>query len=287
MRSLILWSFFFVLGAGLLGCESPGPSPFPSPSPSPSPGPGSSQTGWLVAAYKIGSLPTKWGTAPQPRYLSTSPFNYGDGANIEIWGYDSYHSGGTTHKSWYFEPTGTLDHYYLKNVMTGKCLTAEGASVGASISQRRCEAGATKQIWKQELMGSWGIRLRSTLSDKCIESTGFNNGDKVQIAACLPPFPNKFNQLWFTEAQPDAPSPPHDSGKGALCDFCDPSNPVCAESGGKCVITNLGQSICGRQCSQVSPCPQGYNCTNIKLKSGYTSQCIPNNYQCSYEFIAK
>jgi hypothetical protein len=202
---------------------------------------------------------------------------------LSLW--KNNHSGGTTHKTWFFEPTGVLDRYYLKNVMTGKCLTAEALTNGATITQRRCEAGSSKQVWKLESMGQWGYRLRLVSSDRCVESTGFNNGDKVQLWDCLPPFPNKLNQLWFTEAQSGAPNPPHDSGKGALCDVCDTKNPMCSEPGGGCIIFFAqGQAFCGRQCSQTTPCPQGYDCTKI---AGKAFQCVPKNTQCSYEFIGQ
>lgn len=236
-----------------------------------------------LAAYKVGSLPTKWGANPKIKYLT----NWGD-LTGKIIDEREYHFN-PVQATWFFESSGKLDHFYLKNAGTGKCLTAAGLIDNSAVTQSHCQSGSKEQIWKLENLGSqWGYHLRSTASDKCLETTGFNDEDKVRLWECSPPSV-AMNQLWFIEAEPEAPNPPHDSGQGGLCDFCNPDgpDPGCKEPGAKCITTVVGQSYCGRACSSNSPCPQGYQCITKKQQVGSTNQCVPDNkkMECSYESI--
>jgi hypothetical protein len=248
--------------------------------------PVTAQPGWLVAPYQIGSLPTAWSSdAKKVMYLSGDPFELNNGTNVELWDYYSRHSGGKHHKTWFFEPTGVTGQYYLKNAMTGKCLSIDlskwlGLLNGDNIIEWRC-IGWPNQIWTLENLG-WGHRIRSVWSRKCIEAKGFANGDNIHQWDCLPPFPYKFNQLWFGIPVADATNPPHDSGKGLLCDVCNPKKPVCNAPGAKCLITPLHQAICGQACDSANPCPQGYTC--CKAKNAH--QCAPTKYECDYVFVA-
>lgn len=249
--------------------------------------PSTAQQNWLVAPYQIASLPTAWGsTNPKQRmFLSGDPLGFDNGTNVELWDYFSRHSGGDHHKTWFFEPTGVFSQYYLKNGMTGKCLTIDlsshlyGLKNGANIIEWRC-IGWPNQVWKMENVG-WGHRIRSVWSQKCLQTEGFNDGDNISQWTCLPSFPYNFNQLWFTIATPKALNPPHDSGKGLLCDACNPWKPVCNAPGAKCLQTPYHQYFCGQACDSANPCPQGYKCYKVKN----TYQCAPTTYECDYTFI--
>ena len=249
------------------------------------PVPGMAQPGWLVAPYQILPLPTAWSSDPKKAmYLSGDPFGFDDKTNVELWDYFSRHSGGTHHKTWFFEPTGVKDQYYLKNGMTGKCLTIDmsnwfGLLNGANVMEWRC-IGWANQIWKLESLG-WGQRIRSVWSQKCLETKGFYNGDNIYQWDCLPPFPKKLNQVWVTVAVSNALNPPQDSGKGQLCDVCNPWKPVCSAAGAKCLQTPFYQYFCGQACGSANPCPKGYKC--YKLKN--THQCAPISYECDYTFV--
>ena len=70
--------------------------------------------------------------------------------------------------------------------------------------------------------------------------------------------------------------------QGKLCDYCNPLKPECAESGAKCLVSTDYETYCGRVCSSNSSCPAGYKCAAVKLKVGYTKQCVPLDGSCYY-----
>jgi hypothetical protein len=70
------------------------------------------------------------------------------------------------------------------------------------------------------------------------------------------------------------------ASKGALCDYCNPQKPECTEPGAICVVTNTHATFCARHCSSSDPCPGGYQCMVVKLKTGSTNQCVPSDYSC-------
>lgn len=66
---------------------------------------------------------------------------------------------------------------------------------------------------------------------------------------------------------------------GELCDYCNPLNPGCKPDA-KCIVTNSHESFCGQSCES-APCPAGFNCMSIKLKTGDTTQqCVPADLSC-------
>lgn len=228
----------------------------------------------LIFKHKIGSYSAQLSRNKKERFLSTD--SYADGGNIVLMGYDYYHYGKTS-TTWAFEPTSTLNYFYLKNIRTGRCLTAKSQN----LFQNHCQLNNQNQMWKISNKGV-NISIHPLSNVKlCVESTSLVNGDKAQLKPCLPA---SKNQLWYKKSETNVPNPPHDSGKGVLCDTCNPLNPKCAQ-GGMCMITFYNQAICGQQCSQSSPCPKGYFCAKT-FKMGKTfHQCAPKTYECSYEFV--
>jgi len=115
----------------------------------------------------------------------------------------------------------------------------------------------------------------------CVELA---NGERPNtVCACY--------HFFFSPAcceRPDCVLLPGESGaicpasKGQLCDYCNPQKPECKESGAQCVITNSYETFCARACSSDEPCPPGYQCMVVKLKTGTTNQCIPSDFSCYY-----
>ncbi len=69
---------------------------------------------------------------------------------------------------------------------------------------------------------------------------------------------------------------------GGLCSYCNPQNPECTETDAQCVVTDQSETYCGQQCSNNNPCPTGYKCMELKLSSGSTYQCVPEDLSCYY-----
>jgi hypothetical protein len=68
---------------------------------------------------------------------------------------------------------------------------------------------------------------------------------------------------------------------GKLCDFCNPLEQTCVETNAKCIVTNAHETVCGQGCAS-TPCPAGFDCLDVKLKTGATKQCVPSDLSCYY-----
>jgi hypothetical protein len=88
---------------------------------------------------------------------------------------------------------------------------------------------------------------------------------------------------------PDCIVPPGANGQicpaspGALCDYCNAqAEGGCVEAGGHCIVTNSGETFCGKGCSSAQPCPPGYDCMSLSTTSGPTTQCVPADLSCFF-----
>jgi len=211
------------------------------------------------------------------------PYGFQDGDPVEQWDCNFYHMG--LQASWAFAPAGVaVDNYQIISLNSGKCLEVSQAS--GAIQQSKC-TGSDNQTWV--LPGPLPTRvtkvaIKSRFSKKCLNAVvGVQpqDGDVIDQQNCS----NVGNQLWVLSRIGDL-TPPHDSGKGQLCDACDPSASTCQTNGGKCVgISNGRQWVCGQGCGPAAPCPSGYMCSLVQTPLQPTYQCIPGlplSFQCSF-----
>jgi hypothetical protein len=89
--------------------------------------------------------------------------------------------------------------------------------------------------------------------------------------------------------RPDCIVPPGTDGQlcppspGGLCHYCNPQDKgSCIEAGAVCIVTNSSETFCGRPCSESTPCLAGYSCMTVKLPTGSTQQCVPEDFSCYY-----
>ncbi len=221
--------------------------------------------------------------------LSLDPAGgYYDGDPAQQWDCAHYHMG--LQKAWLFVPNGPYA-YQILSIHSGKCLEVKlspmgGKNNGDVLQQSKC-TGADNQNWivVNEILGL-PTAIRSVHSGKCAEvnlgsTGGKQDGDPIDQWDCVagdsqPPS----NQLWRLNPI-TAPNPPLDTGKGELCNVCNPGNPEC-KPGALCIVMLSGQSICGQSCSTAVGCPTGYTCTKM-MKLGQTYfQCVPDGNGCPF-----
>jgi len=207
---------------------------------------------------------------------------YYDGDPAEQWDCSHYHMG--LQKSWLFEPIGQLNTYRIVSIYSGKSLevktTPMGGKDNGDIAQQAKYTGGDNQKWTVITDSGGTSTITSLDSGKCLEvklgsTAGKQDGDPIEQWDCTA---GAMNQIWRLK-KVTAPNPPLDTGKGELCNVCNPAKPEC-KPGALCLVMPSGQSVCGQSCSAAVSCPAGYACTKI-TKLGQTSfQCVPTGDGC-------
>jgi len=208
------------------------------------------------------------------------PGGYYDGDPAQQW--DCSHIHMSLQGSWLLEPNAQSSTYRVISIHSGKCLEVNlsngGKNNGDIVQQSKC-TGGNNQKWSF-ISGSGGTSTITSLhSGKCLEvklgsNGGMQDGDVIEQWDCNV----AKNQIWRLK-EITAPNPPLDTGKGELCNVCNPAKPECAP-GAQCIVMPSGQSICGQSCSAVVSCPSGYTCTKMTKLGQILYQCVPTNNQC-------
>jgi hypothetical protein len=204
---------------------------------------------------------------------------YYDGDPAEQWDCSQYHMG--LQASWQFVPSGQSNTYHVISIHSGKCLEVKlssgGKNNGDIVQQSKCTWG-DNQKWIV-ITGQTSTTITSLYSGKCVEvklgsTGGLKDGDIIDQWDCT----GAKNQIWMLQPI-TAPKPPLDTGKGELCNACNPANPEC-KPGALCLIMPSGQSVCGQSCSTAVGCPTGYTCTKVTKLGQTYFQCVPTNNEC-------
>jgi len=123
-------------------------------------------------------------------------------------------------------------------LISGKCLEVNQVSGGKNIIQQSRCTGGDNQAWV--IPGPLPTTvtkttIQSPFSKKCLAVSGSQaqDGDVIDQKNCG----NIGNQIWVLNPI-GGPTPPHDSGKGQLCDSCNPAAPTC-QANAKCIILLL------------------------------------------------
>jgi hypothetical protein len=83
-----------------------------------------------------------------------------------------------------------------------------------------------------------------------------------------------FADCWI----PEDWHPPECPSDGSLCSYCD----LADECGGEddlCMFARDGYAFCSRDCTD-EPCPDGYECSELTVRSGVHFQCVPVSGRC-------
>ena len=189
-------------------------------------------------------------------------------------------------KEWLFVslPGGT-SKYKVVSIHSGKCLevntsATSGKNNGDIVQQSKC-TGMDNQTWNV-VTTSTGTTMTSFYSGKCLQvklgsAGGTKDGDAIEQWDCAAGVKNQTWKLHVAGTEP--PNPPLDTGKGELCNVCNPANPEC-KPGALCIGMPSGQTICGQACSGFVGCPSGYTCTKMVKGSQTYFQCVPGNNNC-------
>lgn len=176
--------------------------------------------------------------------------------------------------------------YQVKSILSGKCMEVSlsngGKNDGDVVQQATCNGGKNQQWLYNNVATSGKVVIMSVHSGKCIqvsldESNEIQKQDGVAIEQWVCTV-SATNQFWIMSKTNDPP-PPYDSGKGELCDACNPDAPACG-TGAKCLVLTTGQNVCGKACGGSVSCPSGYQCMTIKTLKGNIQQCSPVNDRC-------
>jgi Ricin-type beta-trefoil lectin domain-like len=211
---------------------------------------------------------------------------YFDGDPVQQWDCAQIHLG--LQKEWLFVPLeAASSKYKVVSIQSGKCLEVStsptgGKNNGDIVQQSKC-TGADNQKWD---IGntSAGTTFTSLYSGKCMQvrlgsTGGTNDGDAIEQWDCSA---GAKNQVWkLLTTSPLPPNPPLDTGKGELCNLCNPAiGSSDCKPGARCILLPSGQSICGQNCSGGAGCPTGYTCAKIGSSGSTYYQCVPNNNSC-------
>lgn len=251
----------------------------------------------MTFAIMIGILVIGTGCQVSDRYSAVSvhsgkclslivPGGYYDGEPVEQWDCSYIHM--DLQKEWLYVPLqGSVSDYQIKSIKSGKCLevnlaTTSGKNNGDIIQQSKC-TGGNNQAWNVVTTSTGTTTFKSLYSGKCLQvrlgsTGGMKDGDIIEQWDCST---SAKNQIWkLQKASTPPPNPPLDTGKGELCNVCNPYKPEC-KPGAKCISMISGQTICGQICSPATGgCPSGYKCKQLYDLGQTFFQCIPNNNNC-------